>query len=490
MRPGVEVSSRAARPARGTATDNGVWFVTDFSERGPHDAAVKVTSLADFTSTYGGRVAYSSLFDALETFFAEGGAEAYVAREVGAAPVKAFAVFNDAGAAPALRIEALYAGDYANGATGGLSAEIVAGSAGGLFTVVVFENGVEVERFEDNVDTAAAVAALAGSEHVRGVDPGAVGDPAVTAETDLAGGTDDRASATDAEVQDALDLFTKDLGPGQVSAPGRTTTAVHTMLIDHARINNRTAYLDAPDSATVTTLNTAVDAIEGLQGAEYAGLFGSWYDIPGLTSGTTRAVPGSAVAAGLTALADGREGTSGVVPGGEGYATRFALGVRLPAGGLTDDDYTALNENGLIMSRDFHHSGAQIYGFRSISKDPDWLELTANRLRVSLQARLERRALKFVFRNIDSKGLLFGELAGEMKTECMRDFAAGALYGNPEDPDNPDEAFLVDTGNTVNTEATIEAREVRAAVYARFSKFAELVRLDIIKVPLSSPLAA
>ncbi len=476
-------------------TDNGVWFPADFAEKGPHDKAVKVTSLADFTTTFGKRVSYSILHDSLEAAFADGLAEAYIAREVGPAPVKASRTLVDRAGVPlnTLRIDALYVGDYANGATGGLSVTVENGTELNTFRLIIEDGGNAVERFDNLASPAAAVAALASSRYVRAVDLASTtaapnNHPALIADANLTGGTDDRAAASDAQLQAALNLFTKDLGPGQVSAPGRTTAAVHTMLINHARANNRTAYLDVPDKATEATLQGAVDAIENLVGAEYAGMFGNWWDIPGLTAGTTRAVPGSAVAAGLTALADAREGTSGVVPGGEAYGAQFALSVRLPAGGLDDAAYTRLNDNGIIMARNFRHSAPQLYGFRSISKDPEWLELTANRLRVSLTARLESIAQRFVLRNIDSKGHLLGELNGALVGECMEDFRAGALYGDRNDPDNAQTAFLVDTGPTVNTEPLIAAREVRAEVYARFSKFAELVRLEIVKVPITSPL--
>lgn len=478
MRPGTIVSSRAESAPRGEPTDNGTWFATGFAERGPSGEAVAVTSLSDFEDTFGGRIAISQLWDALELFFAEGGGLAYVSRVVGPAPVKASVTFDDAVAADALKIEALYAGSYANGAAGGLSAEIVAG-AGGTRTLIIRFDDVEVERYTDWADAAAIVALLASSDWVRGTDL-AGGLPAVTADTNLAGGTDDNVNAVEQQWTNALGFFTRDLGPGQVSAPGRTTAAAHTALLAHAAANNRTPILDTVDKASKATLLAAMAAVEDLVGAEYAGMWGSWLDIPGLVAGTTRAVPGSAYIAGLANRVDRLEGTSGAAPAGEVSTAQYAIGVRTPDGGFTDDDYEDLNDAGVNMVRDFRNRGIQNYGFRSLSKDSDWQQLTASRLRVSLVARHEAIGQRYVFK--PPTKATFSDLNGELAAECLRDYNASALYG-----DTPEEAFRVDTGDTVNTPATIADGEINAVTYARFTPFGELVRLAVVKVPTSSP---
>jgi hypothetical protein len=478
MRPGVEVTTRADRSARGTESDNGAWFVTGFAERGPAGEAVEISSLSEFEDTFGERASYSQLWDALELFFAEGGATAFVSRVVGPAPVKASKTFNDAGAAAALTVTALYHGDYANGATGGLKAGIDNVSAGN-FDLFIQWDGVEVERFSGLADVTAAIAAAADSDYVRVTDPGAVGDPVAAAAANLTGGTDDHASAVEAQWTAALAYFVKDLGPGQISAPGRTTTDAHKALIDHARANNRTAYLDVADSASKSTMTAAAAALAAYAGSEYAGIFGSWKLIPGLAIGTSRSVPGSAFAAGVTARTDALEGTSGAAPAGQVSEARYALDVKLPTGGLTDEDYEDLNSAGVNMSRNFRTGGVQLYGFRSVTDDSDWTYLTANRLRVSLAARCEAVGRGYVFEPPTKK--TFADLNGELSAECLIDYNAGALYG-----DSPDEAFRVDTGNTVNTTATIEAGEINAEVYGRFTPLAELVRIAVVKVPVSA----
>jgi hypothetical protein len=491
MRPGVEVNSRAARAARGISTDTGAWFVTGFAERGLEGEAVQVTSLDDFVSKFGNRVSYSQLYDALDLAFEEGLAEAYVSRVVGPAPVKASLTLDDRAGAPVdtLRIDALHYGDFANGATG-ITIQIENGTVADTFRIVVRFDGEIVETFDDLVMTAAAdryaPTILETSEWIRGVDLLSAtvapnDNPAVLAATPLAGGTDDHNNAVDAQWLDALDAIPADLGPGQVSAPGRTTTAAHQQLIDHAQAKNRTAYLDTVDKASEATLIAAAAAIDDYDGSEFAALFGSWFDIPGVVAGTTRAVPGSAYWAGKTAKIDAQFGTAGYAPAGDQGQADYALAVRVPAVALTDDDYEDLNDAGVNMAREFRNRGVQSYGFRSVTTDTEWTQLTSHRVRMSLTHRLRQIAEGFVFRNIDGRRQIFGELNGALVGELMRDYAAGSLFG-----DTPEDAFRVDTGDTVNTAATIAAGEIHAAVFVRVAPFAELVRIDIVKTPITS----
>lgn len=486
MEPGVQITSRAARGARGTDSDNGAWFVTGFAEMGPTAEAVEISSLDDFEDTFGERVSYSQLWDALELFFAEGGATAFVSRVVGPSPVKATKTLVDRAGTPVntLRIDAISYGDWANGSTGGLSVTVVNGT-GTTFTIIIELNGVEVERYTDLASPSAAVTALATSDYVRAVDLASAtaatnNNPVAVADQNLAGGTDDHASAVETQWTAALAYFTKDLGPGQVSAPGRTTTDGHKALITHAAANNRTAYLDVADSASESTMTTEAAALESYPGAEYAGLFGTWVTIPGIAQGTVRSVPGSAYAAGVTARADALEGTSGVMAAGEIAAAEYALDIKTPTGGFTDDDYTDLNDAGVNMTRNFRVGGVQLYGFRSVTDDADWAQLQWTRLRVSLTARLEQIGQRFTFK--PASRATFADLNAALTAECLKDYNAGALYG-----DTPEEAFRVDTGDTVNTADTIAAGEIRANVFGRFAPGAELVLLSVVKVPVTAP---
>jgi hypothetical protein len=166
VKPGIEILERDRPASSGPPTDTGAWFVTGLAEKGP-TAPQLVRSLAEFERLY-----------------------------------------NSAGA-------------WGNGASGGLAVEVEAGGAG-AFVLVITLDGDEVERSPELATKADALEWAASSDYVVLTDLASVNDPAVVAATPLAGGTDDRASATDAHWKIALDRFETILGPGQVSAPGRT----------------------------------------------------------------------------------------------------------------------------------------------------------------------------------------------------------------------------------------------------------------------------
>lgn len=475
-RPGVEVRSRADRPRRGAPTDTGVLFVAGITQRGVPSVPTRVSSFAQFVDAFGPRQSYSVLADSLETFFAEGGAEAQVVRVVGPAAVKASRNLTNSVAANSVKVEAIGPGDYANSFT----VEVVLGSGADLRTLIIRDGATELERFVD-VDKAASavVAALATSRYVRGTNMAAPApDVAVQAAAALAGGTDDRASITDAHYTAALALFTRNLGPGQVALPGRTTVAAHTSLLAHARDNNRTALLDAADASNEAALTALVGPVRVLPGSEHGGLFGFWVTIPGASGSTsTRTVPGSAFVAGLIARNDGSDGPNGAPAGDRGVA-RFALDVS--GGALTDAARGRLTELGVNLAR-IGTAGVQLYGFRSVTTDAAWKFLTWQRLRMWHTARLQEVGEGFLFRDVDGRGALLAEMRGALLGVLAEDYAADRLFG-----ETPEDAFDVDVSDGVNTPTTLEAGDVYAVAWARYSPFAELVRIDLVKAAVSA----
>lgn len=79
---GVTVTTRTAPPARGAPTDTDTLFIASKVGTGSLTAATKIRSLADFVSAYGDRAstAAAPTYDYLDTFFREGGKQAYVGR--------------------------------------------------------------------------------------------------------------------------------------------------------------------------------------------------------------------------------------------------------------------------------------------------------------------------------------------------------------------------------------------------------------------------
>lgn len=196
---GVTVTTRELPPARGVASATSTWFVAGLAGSGPTDAATRLRSIADFIATYGQRAAANAvLYDALDTFFQEGGSMAYVAR-IGAA-----------GATPT-------AGEY--------------DTALGLFVDDYGSGQVSIP----GDDSAAAYTALWG--HAQAHNRFALADAAVDA--DVAGLT-------------AL--------PAQVPANIESYGAIFAPWLQVPGITNAAATRDVPASAAIAGLCARVDA--------------------------------------------------------------------------------------------------------------------------------------------------------------------------------------------------------------------------------------
>lgn len=480
-RPGVNVISRSAPPVRSAPSDTGVWFVAGLTAKGPVGEAVHIRNLPEFTRIFGSRVNYSGLYDALDIFFREGGTRAYVSRIVGPAATTA-SINLKSGVTDVLRVEAIGPGES------DLSIAVVAGSTAGSFAFVVTDgDDVEVLRSPAFNDTVTAAAWAETSDYIR-LSVLDEGNPDVVGATALATATDDRDSITDDERIAALDAFTRQLGPGQVSIPGATTTAVHNALLNNAFITNRVALLDAPNSSSDVSLIAAADAVRVENTDEvlsYGAMFGDWLRIPGLVRNTTRVVPPSAVVAGLISRSDAVTGNPNVPAAGRNGETRSVLGTVSP--GWSDVNRESLNEAGVSTFRDVY-GGIRLYGYRTLvdtgpGADDSWLSLAAARLRMAIVNDSDAQGEAFVFAQIDGRRRKISEFGGALIGMLQRYYLLGALYG-----ETADEAFIVDVGPTVNTPETIADQQLRAAIGIRTSPFAEMVTIEIVKVSVTEAL--
>lgn len=479
VRPGVNVISRAAPPPRGAPSDTGVAFIAGLTAKGPTDGAYLVRNMTDFVRIFGDRVSYGLVYDALDVFFHEGGVKAYVSRVVGPGAAVDTHTFQDAGAANSIAVDSI------GGYDSNITVQVVAGSVAGTFVLVVFDNAIEVERSYDLLDVAAAVTWGTSSNYVRVRALGA-NDPAVVAAQALTGGTDDRGNVTDTQRTAALDRFIAALGPGQVLYPGATTEAMYEALLTHAQTKNRVALLDAADTASNTTLVAAADGIRAsatlpADAEQWGALFAPWVVVPGVTAGTTRTVPPSALVAGLIARSDATNNPNTPAAGSNGEA-RYAVGISQAE--WTDAVRQVLNDNTVNVLR-MVYGAVRLYGYRSISEFPTdpWSSFAAARLRMAIVNGASEIGESFMFDQIDGKGRKVAEFNGALVGLLSGYYTAGALFG-----ETADEAFGVETGAAVNTPTTLAANELHAVLSIRTSPFAEMVQIEIVKVPITDVL--
>jgi hypothetical protein len=473
-RPGTEIRIVDGAAGGGPALDTGQAFFAGVASRGSTSRAVKVASSVDYATKFGPRSGGSLLYDAVAAYFAEGGGTLYVSRAAGAG---ALASSAQLGGASGLNAAAASPGTWGN--TVKVSALAPAFGTGVEISV---ENpaGTEVDRSPALASNDAIVAWARGRDWVTFTKLGETLPPAA-ATAALTGGADGSAPGT-SDVAAALARFEYGLGPGQVAAPGYTTTVVHDEVLAHADQMRRVALLDLPDSSSPATLVAAVQALTNAPGVRYAQALAPWLVYRG-PAGAPVTVPYSGVQAALIARADATTGNPNQAAAGVNGVHRGTLGLSQE---YTDVDREALNAQGVTLAK-VKYGSVRTYGGRTAAgpADTNWLPFGNSRVLMAIAHEADAVAETYVFRQIDGGRRVFAALAGDLTGVCLRYHALGALFGA-----TPEDAFNVDTGAQVNTLATIAAQEIHAVIRVKVSQFGEWVPIDIVKVPIQQALAA
>lgn len=489
--PDVVVNVKSASTPRTLPSDTGQAFFVGVTERGDPTQAIAIRSLSDFIDREGARLTTSTLYDAVETFFAEGGQKLYATRVFGAGAVSAFKNLLDSGAGVSLIVTAGQLGVADPGTWGNsLKVAVLAVSGGFQIQVVRTISAVDVilETSYTCVTQADAIAwARANSKYVV-ITLGATAlVPATLAAASLATGTDGAAVA-DADWQAALDRTSKELGPGQIAVPGRTTSVGQLQLIDHAQKYNRFALVDMADTASDTTLSAAAVALITAPnfGRRYAQPAAPWDVIPGLTSQTLRTVPPSARLAAeyarVDALGNPNQAAAGT-GGGRGVA-RFVVDLSQP--GWTDAQRLNLNNAGITVSRRKYGNQVVTFGARTLAdqvNDAQWSFAPNVRCVMAFVVKAQVIGDAHGFDQVDGQGLALSAFRGELIDAANDLYKVGALYGA-----SPVEAFYVDTGSAINPPADLAAGKMHALVALRTSPTAEQVIIDVVKTPITQSL--
>jgi phage tail sheath protein FI len=205
-----------------------------------------------------------------------------------------------------------------------------------------------------------------------------------------------------------------------------------------------------------------------------------WVKVPGITLGTTRTVPPSAIVAGLIARNDGAEVNQNVPSAGDLGISRWAIDLSQTP--WSDADRQTLNTSSISVIRDIYNS-IRMYGWRTLVDpvtQPSWINFGNSRLHMTIAAEGHAVGERFVFDQLDGQGITINQFGAELTAILMPLFEAGALYGT-----TPEEAFFVDVGQQVNTPETIATNTLKAVISVRMSPFGELVQIEIVKVPVT-----
>lgn len=484
--PGVIYEEQDAAGTVGPPLDTATAFIAGEAERGPVDKPLYIGSPSAYLTNYGGEWAAGYLDDAAAIFPIEGASGMWMARTVGPAAKAASAKLVDATTANTLEVVAAHPeSDLDPGAWGNaLKAKVVL--TAGVVALEVFLGGVLVEQFTGS--RAEAIVWAKGSSLIRLKDLGGT-DPK-TQEVNLSGGTDDRGNITDVHKAATLDLFTPDLGPGQILYPGATTEAMWLALLEAAVAGNRRAILDGADTHTVATLTGACAVARALGSrSRYGGVWGPWAVGPG-TGGTTKTVPYSIIQAALCARRDLATVDATV---GIGNPNSPAAGIWQDAGvsrwatGLSQEPWTegereTLNNAGFNVVRELR-SRVVTYGYRTLTNpvtDPLNEYFNNSRLDMAIIAASEAIAEEFNLRDVTRSMLsdYRDALIGRVLKPYLQ---VGALF---ESKPGAEDAYSVDTGEAVNPNKQLAEGIVKAVERVRRAPLAEQNKLIYVKEAL------
>jgi hypothetical protein len=438
------------------------------------------------------------VWDTIDAALREGVPEVWLARILGPAAVKASLALAGA-SGTSFTVTAHEPGEWANGATGGLTAEVVNGPAGASERVVIIRrasSGEEVGRtgaYTTRAELMAAVARIGEQTRPMPFGPAQIvplleaaagaelGLPTVVGPANLAGGTSDAGAITGDHLRIALDRVPVEYGPMSVVAPGRSTDSSNIEVLEYAQAARRTALLEQAGGLSRSAIQASLSAIRAatIRGAEgFSRLGGVWPNHltgPGLTPGTTRTVPATVVVAGLTARLQRAEGHPNVAPFGDFGVPRWATGIADP---FTEADAVALFDSGANVFTDYL-GVPRNRSFRSLELDgsSEWVDLAHARTDRQIHAIAHDVGRAMGSRVISRQTI--ADFGSRLRSRLVDElYKRGALFG-----DTADEAVRVDT-ESVNDTTSIAAREVNAAVGARMSEHAEFVRVEIAKVPI------
>ena len=508
--PGTYVTVTANASNVSVQNPTGTWFALGVAA-GPANIPVPIQSMNDFNSDFGqivngqitGRYALTNmnstaLYDALDVFFREGGMQAFVVR---VQPTATGVAATSGTSGGVWTLTAGGKGTWAN--------STVSSAAGVILTVNFISTGNYSATIAYNGNINASITGLSGDTDLinwvnslplyQGLVTAASAVGTSTLPTSSAaplivymtGGTD--VAVADADVTTALAAITESYGPGQVSYPGNTNAAVYVSLANHAAANNRVALLDAPNSATATTLVSTVTTFQGngnVTDPSYAAFFGPWLLTPGTVNTNssptnpyafTRTVAPVALAAAKISQNDAGHDANVPAAGLANGAANYVTGLTQT---YSSADRGTLNAAGVNVVRNVPNVGTIcIYGFRSAAVNPGWIYFSNVRFRMQVVSQFDSIAEGFVFQEIDGKGQLFGKLNGALAAQCQAYWLRGSLYGP-----TAGSAFVVNTGPTVNTPATVQAGQINAVVSLKMSPFGEFVNISVAKYAVTATL--
>jgi hypothetical protein len=458
-------------------------FLAGLTERGPDGTVHLITSLSDYQDIYGGVATAGYTHQTIETFFEEGGSRAYVSRVIGSSATEATLELDKTGGTAVITLTAAGKGTWSHG--GVLQAQVTQPTAGSTFKIFIKLNGATVFTSSTHSTVAAAVNEINNNAtaalYVTATDEGETGIP-VAASGNFAGGTDD-ATVVAADYVTAIGLFTEDLGPGAICAPGQTSSTVRDALIAHAADRRRIAILGFDDG---TSVGDAVDealAYSTELGAEFAGFFHPWVRIP--NGNLTSTIPPDGYVCGKRASVHNAYGSWNPYAGERSQAS-FVIS---PVTAYSKSEADQLDA-GFVNAIKVINGTTRIYGARSASEDTDNFRfLIAREVLNQIVYEAENALEALLFLPIDGRRSTFSRVAATLTGIMERIRTGGGLYeafdafGKQLDP-----GYTVQVNDAINPLSQLSTGVIKAKVGARVSSVGDTIEVEITKSNLTSTL--
>lgn len=439
--PGTYKSTTTASPAGPSGPETGTAFKAGITLRGPTDTAVLIDGIGSFVRNFGGRISGSALYDAVDLHCLEGGGPMYVARNIGASAATATGALTGT-SGTTLSVAAANPGTWGND----LTYDVV--PSGGSYVIILYHLGIEVERSTSLTTRDEAPDYFEDSLYARFTIGAGSGDPVAVTGGALSGGTNGTTSSVTRQA--ALDLFTEDLGPGQLSVDGDTSSACHVALIAKATADgvstDRIALCEHADADAATTV-AAIEALQAEPGADRAVQLVSVGTAPGGAGGSTRQVPYGAVFSAHCARLDRVKAPGHAIAGDDSVCSYVSGLVRE----FTTAERKLLNDAGATVailrrpdSRGVRRVGT--FSDRTSSDRTDESkvhEASDARVLMAVQSRIEFAMGPYAFAQLtaDKKA----EITGVLTPICSDLYAEGVISDGTEDGSGTyADAFSVD----------------------------------------------
>ena len=481
--PGIIVTTSVRTGPTNTQTAaTATMFVAGVTQRGPDGTSHLITSLSDFQDIFGDYVSDGWTYQTVETFFEEGGARAYVSRIVDDSAVEASLALSVSGSV-SVNLLASGTGTWAN--SSGLTAQVTHPS-GTTFKVLINLDGTQVFASQSHTTVANFVEEVNNSSTAALYLTASAGatttKPAVLAATTFAGGTNGSA-LVDADVVAALDTFTSNLGPGSVCAPGFTSTAVRTALLDHAEDNNRIALMGFDKEDTAAEAIADVTDFSGLGNAQFGAFFYPWVKIPNGT--LTSVIPPEGYVAGKRAQVQNQFGAWNPYAG-ERTESDFVTGVYAS---LSKSDADAL-DTGFVNPIRVINGTIRVYGARSASDDTDnYRFIMAREVLNQITYEAEQALEALLFLPIDGRRSTFSRVAATLTAIMDRIRIGGGLYeAFGADGRQIDPGYTVQVNEANNPLTQLATGVIKAKVGARVSSIGDTIEVEITKSNLTATL--